>query len=111
MLGCLPAKAATNGPYYFEVMKKLHHCIKEKMHEKLMLGIVVFLDSALVHKSKVAQAAIPECGREELNHPAYNSDLSTSDYFLRRNLQPHLCGKRFTDDNKLESAVAEHLAE
>ena len=68
-------------------------------------GVLILHDNAPVHKSKVAQAAIRECGFEQLNHPPYSPDLAPSDYYLFRNLKSNLRGERYNDDEELKSAV------
>ena len=57
--------------------------------------VLLLHDNAPVHKSRVAQAAIPECKFKQLNHLPYSLDLAPSDYY---NLKSHLRGTRFRDD-------------
>ena len=56
-----------------------------------------------LHTSRVAQAAIREC--EQFNHPPYSPDLAPSDYYLFRNLESHLHGTRFRDNDELKAAT------
>ena len=58
-----------------------------------------------MHKSRVAQAAIRECKFEQLNRPPYSPDLAPSDYYRFRNLNSHLRGTRFRDDDELKAAT------
>jgi histone-lysine N-methyltransferase SETMAR len=62
-----------------------------------------------VHTSVAAKAAIQCCGFQELNHPPYSPDLTPSDYFLFSKLKSDLCGKKFTSDEEVISAVLDHF--
>ena len=86
-------------------MFKLRDAIKQKRRGKLSLGVWLLHDNAQVHKSLVAQQAIRDCGSVQLNHPAYNPDLTPSDYYLFRNPKCHLRGTRFADDGSLKAVV------
>jgi histone-lysine N-methyltransferase SETMAR len=44
-------------------------------------------DNAPVHRSQLGQAAVLECGFEEMLHPPYSPDLAPSDYHLFPNLK------------------------
>ena len=57
----------------------------------------------------IAQQAVRNCGFVQLGHPTYSPDLSPSDYFLFRNLQSHLRGVRYPDDEALKEVVKEWL--
>ena len=90
-----PAGTSITGEYYANVIKQL----------RVAAGVLLLHDNAPVHKSRVAQAAIPECKLEQLNHPPYSPDLAPSDYYLFRNLKSHLRGTRFWDDDELKAAT------
>jgi histone-lysine N-methyltransferase SETMAR len=62
-------------------------------------------DNAPAHTARVAQAAIRNCGFEQLNHQPYSPDLAPSDFYLFRILKKELWGKRFEDDNELTSTT------
>lgn len=109
LIDYLPPKEKITGNYYAHLMKKLRQAIKDNRRGKLTRGVLLLHDNAPVHKSRVAQAAIRECGFEELNHPAYSPDLAPSDYYLFPNLKKHLKGKRYKDDNEVKSAVEAYL--
>ena len=51
------------------------------------------------------QAAIAECGFQEMNHPPYSPDLAPCDYFLFRHLKKHLWGRRFSSDTDIQANV------
>ena len=76
------ASTSITGEYYANVIKQIRVAIKEKRRGKLAAGVLLLHDNALVHKSRVAHAAIPECKFEQLNHPPYSPDLAPSDYYL-----------------------------
>ena len=99
-----PAGTSITGEYYANVIKQLRVAIKEKRRGKLAAGVLLH-DNAPVQKSRVAQAAIPECKFEQLNHMPYSPDLAPSDYHLFQNLMSHLHGMRFLDDDELNAAT------
>ena len=49
---------ACTGKYYVNVIKQLRVAVKEKWRQKLAAGVLLKLHDALVHKFRVAQAAI-----------------------------------------------------
>jgi hypothetical protein len=55
------------------------------------------------------KAAIQSCCSQELNHPPYGPDLAPCDYFLFSKLKSDLCGKKFTSDEEVISAVLDHF--
>jgi len=61
-------------------LKSLRDAIKEKRRGLLSRGVMLLHDNAPVHKAKKAQAAIAECGFQEMNHPPYSLDLAPCDY-------------------------------
>ena len=48
---------------------------------ELSAGVLLLNDNAPVHMSAKSQAAIQQCGFQQLNHPTYSPDLAPSDYF------------------------------
>jgi len=55
--------------------------------------------------SAKSQAAIRQCGFEQLNHPLYSPDLAPLDYFLFRVMKKILPGKRFSSDDEVKETV------
>lgn len=98
------------GAYYADVLRSVREAIKEKRRGLLSKGVLLLHDNAPVHKSRVAMAALTECGFEELDHPPYSPDLAPSDYFLFPNLKRDLRGQRFPDDESLKAAVDAHFS-
>jgi len=109
MVDYLPRGTTITGQYYAEELARLRDCIKRKRHGKLSRGVLLLHDNAPVHKSRVAQAAVRDCGFVQLNHPPYSPDLAPSDYFLFRQLKAALRGRRFGDDEEVQEAVQEWL--
>ena len=69
------------------------------------LGVWLFHENALAHRSLVAQQALQNCEFVQLNRPAYILDLAASNYFLIRNLKYCLLGTWSIDDESLKVAV------
>jgi histone-lysine N-methyltransferase SETMAR len=109
LLDYLPHKQTITGQYYAQLMTQLRDAVKRKRRGKLTAGILLLHDNAPSHKSRVASAAIRECGFEELNHPAYSPDLAPSDFYLFANLKQHLRGRKFKDDDELKSVVTRYF--
>lgn len=105
LIDYMPQKTTINGEYYANLMFKLRDSINEKRRGMLAKGVLLLHDNAPVHKARVAQAAIRDCGYEELNHPAYSPDLAPSDFYLLGNLKKHLRGTRFSDDKEVQLAT------
>ena len=109
MIDYMPHKTTITGQYYAQLMPKLREAIKNKRRGKLSHGVLILHDNAPVHKARVAQAAITECGFEQLNHPPYSPDLAPSDYFLFRNLKSHLRGNRYSNNAEIIHAVESYF--
>ena len=76
----------------------------ERKGEENSAGVLLLHDNAPVHTSAKSQAAIRQCGVQQLNHPPYSPDLAPLDYFLFRVTKKFLRGKRFSSD-EVEEAV------
>ena len=50
--------------------------------QRLVEGVLLQQDNARVHTCKVAMDAVERNGYELIPHPAYSSDLASSDFFL-----------------------------
>ena len=72
---------------------------------ELSAGVLLLHDNAPVHMSVKSQAAIRQCGFQQLNHPPYSPDLAPSDYFLFRVMKKFLRDKRFSSDEEVKEAV------
>lgn len=107
LIDYLDIGSTITGQYYAHVIKKLRQAIVEKRRGMVTRGVLLLHDNAPVHKSRVAQAAIRDCGFEQLDHPPYSPDLAPSDYFLFPNLKRFLKGTRFDDLDSLKAATEE----
>ena len=83
----------------------LQGAIKEKRRGKLSAGVLLLHDNVPVHMSAKSQAAIRQCGFQQLNYPPYSPDLAPLDYFLFRVMKKFLRGKRFSSDEEVKETV------
>ena len=75
MVDYKPTGISITGAYYADLMKQLRTAIKENRRGKLSQGVLLLLDNAPVHKSRITQTAFWICKFEQLNHPPYSPDL------------------------------------
>jgi len=101
----MPQKTTITGQTYANTITALREAIKEKRRGKLSAGVLFLHDNAPVHMSAKSQAAILQCGFQQLNHPPDSPDLAPSDYFLFRVIKKFLRGKRFSSDEEVKEAV------
>jgi len=101
----MPQKTTITGHTYANTITALREAIEEKRRGKLSAGVTLLHDNAPVHMSAKSQAAIRQCGFQQLNHPPYSPDLAPSDYFLFRVMKKFLRGKRFSSDEEVKEAV------
>jgi histone-lysine N-methyltransferase SETMAR len=101
----MPQKTTITGQIYANTITALREVIKEERWGKLSAGVLLLHDNAPVHMSAKSQAAIRQCGFQQLNHPPYSPDLAPSDYFLFRVMKKFLRGKRFSSDEEVKEAV------
>ena len=90
---------------YASTMVALRENIKEKRRGKLSAGVLLLHYKAPAQKSRTSRAAIRKSGFLELNLSRYSPDLAPSDYFLFRNLEKFLPGRRFPYDNAVRKSV------
>ncbi|XP_044264614.1 histone-lysine N-methyltransferase SETMAR-like [Tribolium madens] len=96
-----------NGMYYASLLHKLRDNIREKLRGKLTRGVRLLHDNAPVHTAGVTQAAILDCGFQQIDHPPYSPDMAPSDYYLFGYLKKDLRGRRFSDELELYKEVIE----
>lgn len=111
LIDFLPHKQTITATYYADLIRKLRASVKEKRRGKLSRGVLMLHDNAPVHKAHLVQAAIQECGFQEISHPPYSPDLAPSNFYLFANLKKHLQGRKFSDDEEVKSAVEEWFNE
>jgi len=63
----------------------------------------------IAHVSSCTSLIVKDIGVEQLSHPPYSTDLTTSDFYLYRHLKKHLRGKRFCDDDEVKRATESYL--
>ena len=78
-----------SGTYLPHILVNLKSASKEKHHQKFVGGILVLSKKALVHNPKLAQAISEQCEFEELSHPAYSIDQTSSEYCLIQHFKNH----------------------
>ena len=86
----MPQKTAITGQTFANTITALREAITEKRQGKLSAGVLLLPDNAPVHMSAKSQAAIRQCGFQQLNHTPYSPDLAPSDYFLFRVMKTFL---------------------
>jgi hypothetical protein len=101
----MPQKTTITGQTYANTITALREAIKEKRRGKLSAGVLLLHDNAPVRMSAKSQAAIRQCGFQQLNHPPYSPDQAPSDYFLFRIMKKFLRGKRLSSDEEVKEAV------
>ena len=82
LLEFMPQKTTITGQTFANTITALQEAIKEKRRGKLSAGVLLLHDKAPLHMSAKSQAAIRQCGLQQLNHPPYSPDLVPLDYFL-----------------------------
>ena len=105
LLEFMPQKTTITVQTYANTITALRGAIKEKRREKLSADVLLLHDNAPVYMSAKSQAAIRQCGFQQLNHPPYSPDLAPSNYFLFRVMKKFLRGKRFSSDEEVKEAV------
>jgi len=101
----MPQKTTITGQTYANTITALREAIKEKRRGKLSAGMLLLHDNTPVHMSAKSQAAIWQCGFQQLIHPPYSPDLAPSNYFLFRVMKKFLRVKRFSSDEEVKEAV------
>ncbi|KAK3101641.1 hypothetical protein FSP39_005107 [Pinctada imbricata] len=95
-----------NGTYYASLLaqlrKILNLCVAES---SLVKGEFFHQDSAPVHKSVTAVAAIHDCGFNLIEHQPYSPDLAPSDFHLFPKVKEAISGTHFPSDDDVILAV------
>ncbi|KZC13398.1 Histone-lysine N-methyltransferase SETMAR [Dufourea novaeangliae] len=84
---------------------------QKQRREDVSIEFLFHQDNAPVHTSVITMANINELKFELLHHAPYSPDLAPSDYFLFPNLKKWLGGKRFANNEEVESAVDGYFEE
>jgi hypothetical protein len=86
-------------------LKLLRDAIRRKRPGQLARGVLLHHGSARPHTARATQEGIQELQWELLEHPPYSPDLTSSDFHLFGPLKSHVGGKRFGDDEEVETEV------
>jgi histone-lysine N-methyltransferase SETMAR len=92
-----------------EVLLKPRDATRRKPPGQLARGVLIHHDNARPHTARTTQGRIRELQWELLKHPPYSSDLVPNDFHLSGPLKTHLGGKRFADDEQVETEVRKWL--
>jgi histone-lysine N-methyltransferase SETMAR len=98
-----------NSASYCEVLLKLRDAIRRKLGGQLARRVLLQHGNARPHTARATQERIRELQWELLEHPPYSPGLAPSDFHLFDALKNHLGGKRFVDDEGVETEVREWL--
>ena len=102
-----PNNGTINSNVYCQQFMKLEEAIEEKRPELANRKEIVFhRDNARLHIFSNTYELL-ELGWEVISHPSYSPDLAPSDYHLFRSLQNFLNGKNFSNNDDLQSHLAE----
>jgi hypothetical protein len=86
-----------------------HNASCRKHPGQLVRGLLLHHDNARPHTALAIQGRIKELQWELLEHPPYPSDVARSDLLLFDPLKYHIGGKRFSDDEEVETEVRKWL--
>jgi histone-lysine N-methyltransferase SETMAR len=92
-----------NSASYCKVLLKLREAIRRKRPCRLARGELLHHDNARPHTARATQERIQELQWEILEHPAYSPDFAPSDFRFFDPLKKHLAGKRFADDEDVDT--------
>jgi histone-lysine N-methyltransferase SETMAR len=100
-----------NSASYCEVLTKLRDAIRKKTSRPMARGVLLHHDNARPHTARATQDRIRELlvQWELLEHPPYSPDLAPSDFHLFGQLKTHLGGRRFADDEGVETELRKWL--
>jgi hypothetical protein len=76
---------------------------------QLARGVLIHHGNARPHTARATQERTQELQLELLEQPPYSLDLAPSDVHLFGPLKTHLGGKRFADDEEVETEVRKWL--
>ena len=87
-----------SGTYSTHILVNLKSASKQKHHQKFAGGILVLHKNSLTHNPKFAQAIAEQCEFEELSHPVYTIDLTSSEHCLIQYLKNRTRWTRYKPD-------------
>ena len=82
-------ETSLSSTYLTHILVILKSASKQKHHQKFVGKIFVLHKNSLAHNPKLAQAIAEQCEFEELSHPVYSIDQTSSEYCLIQHLKKH----------------------
>jgi transposase len=92
-----------------ETLKKLKKRFRRVRYHKDATKVLLYHDNARSHTSLRTREAITKLQWTVLSHPSYSPDLAPSDYHLFGPLKDAIRGKRFEDDEEVNTKVKRWL--
>jgi hypothetical protein len=106
----VPKGMKYNTTFFVElVVPDLVEQVCSESRRKMLRGTVSHLDNARLHNSRENKAALIATKARRIPAPAYNPDLSPSDFFLFGMLKERMSGALYSSPDNLISAI--HLRE
>jgi histone-lysine N-methyltransferase SETMAR len=94
-----------NAVPYCEVLLKLRDAIHRKRPGQLARGVLLHHDNSRPHTARATRYRLQDLQWELLEHPPYSPDLAPSDFHLSGTLKKYVGGKRFADDEEVETEL------
>jgi histone-lysine N-methyltransferase SETMAR len=94
-----------NSATYCDFVLKLRDAIRRKLPGQLVRGALLHHDNAKPHTALATRERIQELQWELLEHPHHSPDWAPSDFLLFDPLKKRLGGRRFADDEEVETEV------
>ena len=82
-------ETSVSSTYLTHILVILKSASKQKHHQKFVGGILVLHENALAYNPKLAQAIGEQCEFEELSHPVYRIDQTSSEHCVIQYLKNH----------------------
>jgi hypothetical protein len=98
-----------NSASYCKILLKIRDSIRRERPGQLATGVLLHHDNSRLHTARATQERIQELQWELLEHVHCSPDLVPSDFHLFGPLKNHLGGKRFADDEEVETEVRKWL--
>lgn len=99
----LPRGQTINADVYCDQLSQMHEKLKKAQPALVNRhGVILLHDNARPHVAVRTVQHINALGYEVLPHPPYSPDLSPTDYHLFRDLENHMRGKQFGNDDEIK---------
>jgi hypothetical protein len=93
-----------NSALYCEILLKLRDAVRRKLPDQLVRGVLLRHDNARPHTAHATQDS-----GELLEHLPYSPGLAPSDFHPFGLLKNHRGGRRFADDEEIETELQKRL--